>query len=419
MRRLALLLAALCACAPPEQDDCLRQLVDVNGNLNGGLGGTGGGFGGGPPSSSTVLAAVGEPVTLTFFAPLTSCVSDTLRVDAEVRDPDAQRAPAMQRGALEQSALSSVKAAVTFTPTRPGLHLLKVAFEPSLGVRSRFVEVALDGLSGPVTRVPIPAGANRSPGLWPLSSDTVASEVPSVDDITISSTAGTLTRFRGAQLVVAGQVLWSIDPTTSTLERRVFEDGGVRLTHSFQGFPAIPTPAMQEEHFAVRYRASGQLSTVRISPDGGFRVDDRSFFARVDPPLAYYVEDTSSLMRWSLEDCAFGTCANFTDLAALDAQFVWRHSPATGLVGFARPSNLLDSPLALPHTPEALRSPLAAFERLPLWLRMQADDHQVLVWATDAGFQFTAWPRAEVLRVGREHVLLTDADPGFVRVVPR
>ena len=412
----ALVLVALCACEPPPQDDCVRHLVDVNGALNGNFaGGTGGGTGGGPPLNPAVLGAAGVFVTLTFFAPLTSCVSDTVFIDPVVNDPDGFSAPAMQQGALEQSVFSSVKANVTFTPTRPGLHTVKVAFEPSLGVRSRFVEVVADGVSGQVIRVPIPAGANRSPGIWPLGDDTVASEVRSVDDITISSTAGTLAHFRGTQLVVAGQVLWSIDPLTSTLERRVFEDGGLRLTHSVIGFPAIPTPALQEPDFALRYRTSGRLSGVSISPDGGLRVNDHSYDARVDPPLAYFGGD-GWVRRWSLEDCAFSTCSNFDDLAAVDAQFVWRHSAARGLTGFARPTNLVDSPRLLAHTPEALSSPAAAFERLPLWLRTQSEDWKVLVTTTDAGLQFTGWPRSQVLRVGREHVLLTDGDPGFVRV---
>ena len=413
MRRLSLLLAALCGCSPAQPDDCVRHLADVNGSLNrGAAGGVGGGTGGAPPLNPAVLAAVGAPVTLTFFAPLTSCVSDTLRIDAVAIDPEGRSAPAMQVGALEQTVFSAVKANVTFTPTRPGLHTLKVAFEPSLGARSRFVEVAADGLSGQVLRVPIPLGAA---GLWPLADDTVASELRSVDDITISSTAGMLTHFRGTQLVVAGPVLWSIDPLTQMLERRVFEDGGVRLTHSFPDFPEVPTPALQEEHFALRYRASGQLSTVSISPDGGFRVDDHSFYARVDPPLAYYGA-SGSLKRWSLEECPF-PCSNIEDLAAVDAQFVWRHSPATGLTGVSRTARFDDPPLQLAHSPEALSSPPAAFERLPLWLRTQSDDRSVLVSATDAGLQFTGWRRSEVLRVGRDHVLLTDEVPGFVRVV--
>lgn len=402
---------ALGACSPPRQDDCLRRLVDVDGSLNRSLAGGEGGTGG-SRLNPAVLGSVGVPVTLTFFAPLTSCVSDTLRLDAVVNDPDGQSAPAMQRGALEQSVFSAVKAAVTFTPTRPGLHTLTVAFEPSLGVRTRFVEVASDGLSGQVIRVPLPPGAS-STGLWPLADDTVASEVPSVDDITLSSTEGAFTHFRGAQLVVVGRVLWSIDPTTRTLERRVFEDGGVRLTHSFPGFPAIPTPALQEEDFALRYRQSGQLSAVSISTDGGVSVNDHSFDARVDPPLAYY----GSLNRWSLEECPLGACSNITDLAAVDADFVWRYSPSPGLTGVGRFFDLGAAPLKLAHTPDAVSSPRAAFERLPLWLRTQSDDWRVLVSATGAGFKLTSWPRHRVLRVGREHVLLTDEDPRFVGVV--
>ena len=103
-------------------------------------------------------------------------------------------------------------------------------------------------------------------------------------------------------------------------------------------------------------------------------------------------------------------------LAAECRQTNCASTAARGITGFARPTNLVDSPRLLAHTPEALSSPAAAFERLPLWLRTQSEDWKVLVTTTDAGLQFTGWPRSEVLRVGQEHVLLTDGDPGFVRV---
>ena len=43
----------------------------------------------------------------------------------------------------------------------------------------------------------------------------------------------------------------------------------------------------------------------------------------------------------------------------------------------------------------------------------------MLVSITDAGLVLSGWPRAEVLRVGRHHVVLADRDALTVRVIKR
>ena len=180
---------------------------------------------------------------------------------------------------------SAVSVSFVFTPSQPGVHTLKVAFEPSLGVRSVLIDVARDGLSGASTRVPLPAGASCV--TWPLSDDTVACEEQGAGFVSVSSVDGGLTRFSGAELVVADDVLWSIDGTSNTLERRVFEDGGVRVTHRFPNFPVTPTPALHDVDVALRYRASGMLTRVRVTPTGE-ALGDFSVDRFLGPPLAYF-----------------------------------------------------------------------------------------------------------------------------------
>lgn len=413
---------AFSACPPPIDESCQRVLIDVNGNPNMG------GFGGGPGSEATPpLGLVNAPLTLTIFAPLSTCVSDTLRADVTLTDPNNLPAAITQQEPAARSGISSVKTVVTFTPLTVGLHTLKVAFEPSLGVRSLLIDVAEDGLQHRTTRVPIPTGENcYSNATWPLSDDTVACEERGPGYVSVTSADGGVTRFRGTQLVVVDRVLWSIDPTNATLDRRVFEDGGLAFTHSFSNFPPTATPAMHDLELAMRFRTNGRLTRVRLTPDGGSDLVELSLDGLLGPPLAYFAEDNDVVFRWSQVDCSFNNCVNFTDLVAVEPGFVWRAvnagfepSPSQARVsGFTRPTTQSDSTPAvtLPYAVESANTPAFAFERMPLWLNV-AGPRRVLASKVDGGVSFTAWPRGEVLRVGRNHVVLVDADPGFVRVV--
>ena len=420
MRRLVLLtLFALTACPPPVEPECQRVLVDVNGNTNRGFaGGIGGGTGN---TNASPLGVTGVEQTLTLFAPLSSCVSDTLRADVTVLDPDNQPL-APQRGVPARLGVEgAVKMTVTFTPAKPGTHSIHVAFEPSLGVRTLLLDVAADGLAGLTTRVPIPTGANcLSNALWPLTDDTVACEERGRGQVSITSSDGGLTQFPGEQLVVVDTVLWSINAASSSLERRVFEDGGVRLTDAFANFPAVATPGMHDVDLALRFRTNGRLNLVRL----GRSIIELPLDGQVGPPLAYFAEDDDTVFRWSQVDCGFG-CTNFPDLVAVEPGFVWRGGDAFGQVpggarvsGFVRPTAQSDTlRFSLPHQPEPVSTPAFGFERIPLWLGVSGK--RVLVSVQNEALVFTAWPATGVLRVGRRHVVLTDPALDFVRVARR
>lgn len=413
------LLALLAGCPPPAiGDGCERLLVEADGTLNLGVGG-------GPAASGSAhrLGVVGTPLTLTVFAPLTSCVSDTLRADPRVLDPGEGAVPfQLEGGAVPSGVEGAVKATLTFTPTRPGLHTLQLAFEPSLGVRSLLVDVAADGLAGAVTRLAIPADL-RCPRatFWALTDDTFACEEPG--QIAIVSADGGTTRFEGEQLVVVDTVLWSLHTPSSALERRVFADGGLLLTNTFPDFSARPAPGMHDLNLAWRFHTNDRLALVRIEP-GGATVREWGEELLFGAPRGYLVEDDDTVCRWGDPACLVPGCVSAPDIVAMDPGLVWRGLPgapqASG--GFARPVRDLEAParFTLWSPRLSVASPATGFERIPLWLSPEGESgHQVLV-STQAGtLTFTAWPRGQVLRVGRRQVLLGDDAPDFIRIVGR
>ena len=142
------------------------------------------------------------------------------------------------------------------------------------------------------------------------------------------------------------------------------------------------------------------------------------------------IELNDAFFRWSSVDCAFSSCTNFTDVIALEPGLVWRPgfsgleqgSTPSKLNGYARPlfSENANPRFSLVHRAESVLSPAHAFERLPLWLDAATGSQRVLVSGSLDGVSFSAWPRSDVVRVGRQHVILTDAnDPGFVRIIRR
>ena len=426
MRRLLLLLLVpLFGCPAPEPIDCTRSLIDVsgfsNGGFAGGFGGAGGGTGGSSGAPEDPLGLVGKPAHFTVFAPLSACDPDVLRADVTVVDPDNEPVEFTVDGAIARSGEQhAVSGTFSFTPLKPGVHILRVSFEPSLGVRSVLFEVASDGLVNPTTRVPIPSGANCT--VWPLTDDAVACEEAG-GFVSITSVDGGLIRFPGAELAVADNVLWSIDGTSSTLERRIYEDGGVRVTHRFPSFPVMPTPALQEADLALRYRSNRLITRVRITRGiaslGDFAVD--SF---ISPPLAYFIETDDTLYRASNSECFSTPCTNLPDLVGLEPGLVWR---SLSTFDFNAPMKAFERPLRTPPNARmslnrapwlSLRFPAHAFERIPLWLALGADDRNFLVSTESGAASYSAWPFSQVLQVGSRHVVLTDS-PGFVRVVKK
>jgi hypothetical protein len=74
----------------------------------------------------------------------------------------------------------------------------------------------------------------------------------------------------------------------------------------------------------------------------------------------------------------------------------------------------------IPYTAEPVQPPQRGFERVPLWLTLPGTPLSVLVNADRPSFGFTAWNRLDVLRVGKEFVVLRKASPASdVLVTPR
>ncbi len=413
----------LMACPDPNTDTCSRFLVDQNGVPQGSVGGG--------PGNLTPVGYVGVPLNLNVFAPLSSCATDSLRAEITISDPSNANVPFTTPEELSRQSSGPVKSVLSFTPTDVGLYTVKVAFEPSLGARTMLIDVAIDGLRNSSVRVPIPTGENCTVNAtWPLTDDTVVCEERANGNVSITSSDGGLLRFRGEQLVVIDQVLWTINGPTSALERRVYEDGGLTLTHTLANFPSISTPAMHDVDLALRFRSNGRLTRVRVLADGGTNVQELSLDGLVGPPLAYFAEDNEVMFRWSQSDCSFNNCVNLSDLAGVEPGFVWRAEPrpfgepqiAPKVRGFTRPTTLSDSTpkITLQYDTETMTTPTYGFERLPLWLGAKSSTtdspRRVLISMTDAGISMSSWPRSEVLRVGRQHLVLMDPDPGFVRV---
>jgi hypothetical protein len=412
-------LLMLAACPPPEEP-CQRVLVDVNGFTNGGFAG---GVGGGPGAAATPMSSVGTPMRFVVFAPLSACASDTLRANLTVTDPENLPAEVTLERELERSTLGAVKASVSFTPTKAGVYSLQVAFEPSLGVRTVLLTAVADGRTGATTRVPIPPDAGcLQNATWPISGDTVACEERGTGFISVTSADGGVTRFAGEQLVVVDTTLWSLNG--GFLERRRFEGGQLPLLDSVGNFPSRSTPALHDVDLAMRFAANGRLNRIRVRPDAGATVAELALDGLPGPPLAYFSSENDVMFRWGPSECPLGNCVNLTNVVGIEPGFVWISSTddfgQLGVEGFTWAEVQLERPrVTLPHAAEFPASPGRGFERLPLWLRENASGEAVLVSVADGGVLLSAWPRAEVLRVGRNHVVLKDSDPSFVRVIQK
>lgn len=418
-RSLLVLLALLEACSPrplpPPQ--CGRRLIDNLGSSTGSF----------ATFVAPPLSVVNTPQRFTVFAPLSGCADDALVVNATLLDADNQllllgTTPAFLDGA------SAVSTTVSFELPAPGQYTLRVAFEPSLGVREFILDAVSSGLDGATTRVPIPGGEScYSSRVWPLSDDTVACEDRFTGRIALTSADGGLTTFLGANLVVVDTVLWSVEPSTEVLERRVWEDGGLRRLDGIAQMSPALVAGMHDVELALRMGASGRLTRTRVLPDGGSAA--LQYSTSLDRNgFIYFSEQDDLMYRGGFTVCEPGQCVAVPHLVGLEPGFVWR----VGELGDSRlgprvsayPRPLGEQPglpvFTLRYEAEQPRVPDAPFERLPLWLQDKVGTMKVMVSATaDGHFEFTAWPADEVLKVGRHHVVLSDPEVGFVRVVKR
>jgi hypothetical protein len=408
---LTLFTLGLLGCPSHLEQTCARVAVDVTGAIGptGGFGGAGGGNVGLP----TPLGVVGSPLELPFFAPLSACVSDTLRVRAEVLGPD--NLPVELDVAFTPPHLTAagpVQTRMTFTPTQPGLYIVRAIFEPSLGVRTTEVLVAESRLTPPTTRVPVVDLASCVDGVWPLAADAVVCERAS-GTIEVHRADGSAEVFTGEQLVVVDSVLWSVDSSTSTLSRREYRDGGLRVLDTFPDIDSRPLPSLHDTDVALRAGLDHQL---HIAHAGGTTV---TLFIDVRSLSSQVLWVDGSLLFSAGGGCPMAPCVN--DLRGLDGEVVWQGDfSSPGLISaLRRPALAIDDapPFRLRVQTESRALPIRGFDVLPLWVP-STDSISVLVWSAGPSLSLSAWHRAEVLRVGRRFVVLKDSNSS-VLLAPR
>ncbi len=391
LRACLLGLALLPGCAP-EPFDCARQVALTE--------------------ATAPVGVAGLALRASLTSTSSTCVSDALRVTAELFDPE-NLPLAVTVESLARTREGFAAASLSFRPRRPGTHLLRATFEPSLGVAQALVSVAASEL-GPALEVPVPAGvAACAHGPWPLGDDAVACERRDAGVIELSQATGEVTRFEGQHLVVAGATLWSLT-ADGTLQRRQWRDGGAALTAEAPGFLLADTPALHGDAVALRWRADATLALVRGTGALAVTSTDAPYTA---PPALAALDADGGVHLWSSpwRLCARATCEALEGLLALEPTVTWRQGPlrAQALTTAPAPQwppRLRPAPLELPAT---------GFERWPAWLdpAQVSDQREVFVVTTPAGLELVAAPPGPRPRVGQRHLVLP-ATPHAVHLQP-
>lgn len=375
------------------------------------------------------LGLISTPITVLVSAPITSCPGDDVQATARLFDPANHEVAFELTTAVTSppdTVFGFVEANVTFTPASAGRYGLEVAFEPSLGRRAVVIDVAEDGHALPGLSVPLPARCDA--GVWALTDERIACEERDRSLVSVVSSDGGSERFPGEGLVVVGNVLWTIDGGAMALERRVLTDAGLELTHALPGYTADDYPGMHDEAVAIRRRGStvaaavAQVGVIELL-DGGVR--ETVVDLQYDQPTVKFREELdlqpTLLCAGCLADSFLG----------IEPRLLWHFksifnpldgsAEARGVVGYARPLTATsDSPsVTLPYAPLGAAQPFAAFERVPLWLEQPLPGGRLAVaWHDGRQVRLTAWVPAQVLRIGRHHVVLRGPWPEAVQVVP-
>lgn len=255
---LALLTALWCACPEPTPP-CQQGPVF-----------------GGPPNLAP-LGFVGREVRFDVTAPLIACASDTVRVDVEAFDEANQPVP-VSAGTPQVSG-GVVTATLSLTPTTPGVHAVRVFFEPSLGNVQLSVVVAVEPDVAPIDET-FPVAMNRCFGGLARAASGAVLCSDGVDTVVYRGGVEE-SRFTGGGLVVVDDVAWT-QTDQGVLERRVERDGGFVLEGQATGYPLGTGGEFVGEHtrtvalraqFVDRVRAAtwdadaGTLTAVDWNPD--------------------------------------------------------------------------------------------------------------------------------------------------------
>lgn len=393
---LSLVWLLLTTGCPEPVETCRRSVIDRRGQL------------GSLTPQPLALAVVGDPVEVTVFAPLSSCVSDELAVRARLFDPENLEVAVELIEPPRVGFNGVVTARFRFTPSRDGAFTLETGFEPSLGVRNTTVFVAADGAAAPFVRVPRPSGCDFA---WPLADTVIACELLDAG-LSLVRADGGLTAFEGTDLVVAGDVLWSVHQ--GNLERRRFEGDVLVRTHLFPGFVPGGPPAVHSESAALRPTADRRLGLVQLF-DGGVR---QSSFPRPPELISelLFADESDSYIAWGGRACGTnGDCSPQPPLLGLEPEASWIIN-GTMVEAWTRPwpGRPLQSLLVERVIPSIETRHV---ERVPVWLDVAFSGVRTpLLSLREGGVAFTAWVRGDVLRVGQRHVLVRDSAPNVVRL---
>jgi hypothetical protein len=381
----AVVVASACA---PDDFDCPRTLR--------------------PPAAAGLVAVVGVESRLAFTSPLSTCVSDVLRARAEVFDAE-NRPVAATLGQLSRDSGAHARVELSFRPTTPGVYLLRVSFEPSLGVHQVLLPVA-EVARERTTASPVSwSRADCHGGLWPVDGDTVACERRDAGVIEVLPREGGLTAFEGAFLVAADEVLWSLTPS-GTLERRAWRDGGLELTAATPGFLLADTASLHAPTFAGRWRANGRFAVVTGETSLTVHETTRSYSP--PPDFAAPHADGGAWFFWAdRTPCLEQGCLRPQGRAGVEAGYRWDTPPLRVLdASDAQVGRTFDGVRT-----EALAPPAEGFARLPPRVSpasVGGPSWRVFGVVQDGVVRFVALEDVEPLRFGLRFAIAARADGG-------
>jgi hypothetical protein len=351
-----------------------------------------------------------QPLT----ASRTSCPGDVVSVSVRLVDPDGLEAT-FEQGPLSTGDFQVAATFVSFVPSKRGLYRLEATFEPSLGKDTIELEAVPAGEAGSFQRVVTRPSCTWA---WALSDDVVACETFGLP-LSVNSADGGFVTFEGRELVVAGNVLWSLDG--EALQRREFIDGGLVLTHSALGFGRTTSVAtLHTAQVALRTRTSALLGRAEVL-DGGLVV---STVSQLETALFFFEEPDAGLLNWNSQyACAMPPCIDDRVVVALEPELIWiGQTVGSRVEGIDRPWSPVQRrlPRHLLDTPAVRSQPDRSAERVPLWLEASLDrGRQVLVTAQDGGLSFTAWTPSVVANVDATHVLVREGVSNAFRIYRR
>jgi hypothetical protein len=261
-----------------------------------------------------------------------------------------------------QPASGGAQAFITFTPPRPGTWTLSVSFEPSLGTRTVALDVlpTLSAADG-VTFI-APPGLSCSSGPWPVGEHHVLCDEPAgqVALVDLEAPDGGVTLLDGQQVAVVEDVVWKLDGAGQALERWLFTDGGLTLTHRWQGFVFSTARGLHTRDLAVRAASPTHMRAVTTD-----NLDTTVLFGRttVGSGVFWFDQGTSSLDDLSL---VFST----ERLVALSSSAAWFRGSDGRVVIRSPPTSVTGRPVEVPvGTIEPLpRGPLV---HVPLVVRLE------------------------------------------------